>query len=49
MIDPDNGPTERRRKGLIERHPRLGIVLIGAIFLIPICVMCAVVAILIAA
>jgi hypothetical protein len=38
----------RKRKGLFGRHPRLGIFAIGALFILPICVMVVIVFVLIA-
>ena len=38
-------PTERR--GLLSRHPRLGILMIGVLFLLPICAMVIIVFVLI--
>lgn len=31
--------NEAERKGLFSRHPRFGILLIGALFILPICAM----------
>ena len=37
----------RPRRGLFSRHPRLGIVVIGVLFLVPICAMVVTVAVII--
>ncbi|MEZ4523996.1 MAG: hypothetical protein R3A46_20550 [Thermomicrobiales bacterium] len=39
--------NDQKKKGLFSRHPRLGILAIGALFLIPICAMVITVAVLI--
>ncbi len=39
--------AEEPRKGLFSRHPRLGILIIGALFILPICAMVVTVAVLI--
>ena len=44
---PDPAEGTERRQGLLARHPRLQILLIGALFILPICAMVVTVAILI--
>lgn len=47
-VTPRHDETDdTKRKGLFSRHPRLGILIIGALFLIPICAMVVTVAVLI--
>ncbi len=48
VVDPESDARVTARKGLLSRHPRLGVVLIGLLFIIPICAMVATVLILIA-
>jgi hypothetical protein len=46
---PDEQQAEPQpRKGLFARHPRLGILVIGALFILPLCAMVAAVAVFIA-
>lgn len=49
MALPDQHQDDQRqkKKGLLSRHPRLGILIIGALFVIPICAMVATIAVLI--
>jgi hypothetical protein len=47
LNDSTGDPPVRRAKGLMARHPRLGILLIGALFLMPLCAMFLIVAVLI--
>lgn len=47
MSQPEQPPEQPKRKGLFSRHPRLGILVIGALFMIPICAMVITVAVLI--
>jgi hypothetical protein len=37
----------RKRKGILARHPRLGLMIIGALFILPLCAMMITVAVFI--
>jgi hypothetical protein len=46
--EPERGSGPRRAShGLLDRHPRLAILVIGALFLLPICAMVVTVAVII--
>jgi len=47
VSQPDQSAEPPKRKGLLSRHPRLGILVIGGLFMIPICAMVITVAVLI--